>query len=43
MLQGKFGPYVNESNVWEIWAEMYNTQEEDENKEKNKEEDNGNN
>lgn len=43
MLQGKFGPYVNENNVWEIWAEMYNTQEEDENKEKNKEEDNGNN
>lgn len=39
MLQGKFGQYVNNENVWEIWEEMYNKDKEKE----NKEEDNGDN
>lgn len=38
MLQGKFGPYVNNENVWEIWEEMYNKE-----KEEDKEKDNGDN
>lgn len=37
MIQGKFGPYVNEDNVWTVWEEMYNKQE------KEKEEEDGDN
>lgn len=33
MLQGKFGPYVNNENIWEIWEEMYNKDKEKDNKE----------
>jgi len=29
MIQGKFGPYVDEKNVWDVWKEMYGKQEED--------------
>ena len=32
MIQGKFGPYVNEENVWAVWEEMYKKQEKEEEK-----------